>query len=91
MTALSGTELAIAPGNKVSFMTSSETIYNVLKQMEFSLFSLYISTIFVDGVTGSIKEEIYLKTATEISKEDEKRYLLVNNDDEVVQSFFFIE
>lgn len=90
MTALSGTELAIAPGNKVSFMTSSKGIFDALKEMEFSLLSLYISITFVDATSGDIQEEKYLKTAMETSEEEKEKYSILNKNGDAGNSFYSI-
>lgn len=88
---LSGTEnFTIEPGNKVSFLTSSEDIYNVLKEMDFGVLSLYISTMFVDSATGSIREEVYLNTATSLSDEDKERYSILNQNDGIETVFYSI-
>lgn len=91
ITALSGAELAIAPGNKVSFMTSSSRIFKTLKEMEFGLISLYISVIFVDSEKGIIKGEEYLSTAIEISKEDKAIYSILNENKEMGMPFYSIK
>lgn len=90
MTALSGTEFAIAPGNKISFMTSSKRIFDALKKMEFGLLSVYISTIFVDSEKGNIKNEEYLKTATEMNNEDKERYSIIDEENGTESPFYFI-
>lgn len=90
VTALSGTELAIAPGNKVSFMTASKSIFDALKEMEFGLLSLHISILFMGSQNGSIKSEEYLKTATEISQEDKEKYSIIHENDEIGTNFYSI-
>lgn len=91
VSALSGTEhFSIEPNNKVSFMTSSEDIYNILKQMEFGLISLYISIVFVDTTTGDIKEEVYLKTAIELSDEEKEKYSILNQNNRMETPFYSI-
>lgn len=91
MTALSGTELAIEPGNKVSFMTSSKRIFDTLMQMEFGILSLYMSVILVDAEKGNIRLEECLKTATEMTKEDKERYSISNQGNEVEMPFYSIK
>ena len=91
VSALSGTEhFTINPGNKVSFLTSSEDIYKNLKEMEFGLLSLYISVLLVDVTSGAIKEEIYLKTATDLSDEDKETYSLLNQNGGENAPFYLI-
>ena len=90
MTALSGTELAIAPGNKVSFMTSSKQIFDKLREMEFGILSLYISLLFVDSKNGTIKDEVYLRTATDITQEDKEKYSIINENDDMGSIFYSI-
>jgi transcriptional regulator with XRE-family HTH domain len=88
MTALSGTELAIAPGNKVSFMTSSKSIFSRLKEMDFCILSLFLSVLLVDAENGNISEEIYLKTASEIKEEDKKKYSISDIADDDLPPFY---
>lgn len=59
----------ISPGSKVTFLTSNRDIFNEIQDMEFSLFSLYISCGLVNVQNGLISRESYLKTALEIPKE----------------------
>lgn len=91
VSALSGTEhFTIDPGNKVSFLTSSEDIYTVLKGLDLGILSLYISVIFVDSKTGNTKEEVYLKTATELTQDDKEKYSILNQYEGTETPFYSI-
>lgn len=91
VSALSGTEhFSIDPGNKVSFLTSSEDIYKNLRDMELGLLSLYISVVFVNATSGDIKEEVYMKTATDLSDEDKERYSILSKNGDMNNVFYSI-
>ena len=71
-------------------MTASESIYEILKSMDFGIISLYISVIFVNSSKGNIEEENYLKTAIQIDEEEKDRYAITNKSDECIAPFYSI-
>lgn len=91
MEVLSGTDdFTIEQNSKISFMTASKNTYEALKSMDFGIISLYISAIFVNPEKGNIEEETYLNTATKITKEDEMKYAITYEKEDIGASFYSI-
>ena len=91
MEVLSGKDDFIVEQNsKISFMTASKIIYEELMKMEFGIFSVHISVIFVNPESGNIIEENYLNTAIRLTKEEKEKYSIINDIEDLKTTFYSI-
>ena len=70
---------SIKPNGKVTFLTSSKTIYEQISGMDMGLLSLRISVAYVSQ-DGIVDKEDYLNTAIELTPAERDIYTLVNGD-----------
>ena len=75
-------QAGISPGSKVSFVTDDESIYEMIRVMEFPLLSLYISVIKVRNqeVLDEVSLNTSISTDMTIVNEDMIRPLEIGKD-----------
>jgi len=70
----------IKPGSKVTFLTSSKSVFDDMASIELSLINLRISVALVNIENSLVSNERYLNTSAELLEED-YAYVMTNRDD----------